>query len=115
MSRAVCANGRGFWFRGNRGQTECFQVFRRMEIGERPVCPRFYRPAIFVDEHPAPKISGLLQLRVLGFGLLQDGDVGVGVLPEGKTVLISRPALGHIAGKGVSAGDTKMSKRHGGV
>ena len=24
-----------------------------------------------------------LQLRVLGFGLLQDGDVGVGVFPEG--------------------------------
>jgi hypothetical protein len=23
-----------------------------------------------------------LQLRVLGFGLLQDGDVGVGILPE---------------------------------
>jgi hypothetical protein len=25
----------------------------------------------------------LLKLRVLRFGLLQDGDVGVGVLPEG--------------------------------
>ena len=25
----------------------------------------------------------LLQFGVLGFGLLQDGDVGVGVLPEG--------------------------------
>jgi hypothetical protein len=25
----------------NRGQTERFQVFRRMEIGERPLCPRF--------------------------------------------------------------------------
>ena len=24
----------------NRGQTERFQVFRRMEIGERPVCPQ---------------------------------------------------------------------------
>jgi hypothetical protein len=26
---------------GNRGQTKLFQVFRRMEIGERPLCPRF--------------------------------------------------------------------------
>jgi hypothetical protein len=26
----------------------------------------------------------LLQLRVLRFGFLQDGDVGVGVFPEGK-------------------------------
>jgi hypothetical protein len=25
----------------------------------------------------------LLQLRVLGFGLYQDGDVGVGVFPSG--------------------------------
>jgi hypothetical protein len=26
---------------GPRGQSERFQVFRRNEIGERPVCPRF--------------------------------------------------------------------------
>jgi hypothetical protein len=26
-------------------------------------------------------LSPLLQLRVLGFGLLQDGDIGVGVFP----------------------------------
>src|SRR5258708_36440897 len=24
-----------------RGQTECSPIFRRMEIGERPVCPQF--------------------------------------------------------------------------
>lgn len=34
-----------------------------------------------------PSISALLlQLRVLGFGFLQDGDVGVGVFPEGVGV-----------------------------
>ena len=32
---------------------------------------------------------GLLQLCVLRLGLLQDGDVGVGVFPEGKEVLVS--------------------------
>ncbi len=31
---------------------------------------------------PAP--HRLVQLRVLGFGFLQDGDVGVGVFPEGR-------------------------------
>ena len=31
----------------------------------------------------------LLQLRVLGFGLLQDGNAGVGVFPKGKKVLVS--------------------------
>jgi hypothetical protein len=31
----------------------------------------------------------LLHLRVLGSGLLQDGDVGVGVLPEGQHAAVS--------------------------
>ena len=30
----------------------------------------------------------LLQLRVLGFGFLQDGDVGIGVFPENQEVLL---------------------------
>jgi hypothetical protein len=29
----------------------------------------------------------LMQLRVLRFGLLQDGDVGIGVFPEGEEFL----------------------------
>src|ERR1700757_2968022 len=33
-------------------------------------------------------VSGLFQLRVLGFGLLQDDDIGVGVLPEGEEVFV---------------------------
>src|SRR6266852_2668932 len=39
-----------------------------------------------------------LQLRVLGFRLLQDGDVGVGVLPEGEEILVGgeRPDAGSI-------------------
>ena len=32
--------------------------------------------------------SLLLQLRVLRLGLLQDGDVGVGVFPEGEEIFI---------------------------
>jgi hypothetical protein len=31
-------------------------------------------------------LGELLQLGVLGFGLLQDGDVGVGVFPEREEV-----------------------------
>ena len=37
---------------------------------------------------PAGAAEISLQLRVLRFGLLQDGDVGVGVLPESQEVLI---------------------------
>src|SRR5438128_1839721 len=39
-------------------------------------------------------IGGLLQPRVLRLGLLQDGDVGVGVFPEGKKEnLCKQPVL----------------------
>jgi len=39
-----------------------------------------------------------LQLRVLGFCLLQDGDVGISVFPEGEEVLVGgeRPVAGDI-------------------
>src|ERR1700685_397669 len=35
-----------------------------------------------------PQLKGLLQLRVLRFGLLQDGNVGVGVFPEGEEIFV---------------------------
>src|SRR5215470_8551879 len=38
----------------------------------------------------------LLQFRVLRFGLLQDGDVEVGVFPEGEEVLVGRASLRRI-------------------
>src|SRR5215472_1332881 len=36
----------------------------------------------------------LVQLSVLGFRLLQDGDVRVGVLPEGEEIVVSRLRAG---------------------
>jgi hypothetical protein len=39
------------------------------------------------------ELSPLLQLRVLRLSLLQNGDVGVGVLPESEEVLISSLGL----------------------
>jgi len=32
-----------------------------------------------------------LQLRVPGLGLLQDGNVGVGVFPEGEEIFVGEP------------------------
>jgi len=42
--------------------------------------------------------ESLLQPCVLGFGLLQDGDVGVGIFPKGEEILVSgeRPDAGGI-------------------
>src|ERR1700675_1665430 len=43
-------------------------------------------------------VKALLKLRVLTFGLLQDGDVGVGILPEREEIRVSgeRPYTGGI-------------------
>ena len=38
----------------------------------------------------------LLQLRVLRLGLLQDGDVRVGVFPEGEEIVIGAASLGSV-------------------
>jgi hypothetical protein len=53
----------------------------------------------------------LLQLRVLRFGLLQDGDVGVGVFPEGEEILIGGAGFEVIALQGVGAGEAEPRQR----
>ena len=46
--------------------------------------------------------SQSLQLGVFGFGLLQDGNVGVGVFPEGEEVFVRGFRFGGVARHGVS-------------
>lgn len=63
----------------------------------------------------------LLQFRVLGFGLLQDWDVGVGVFPESEEVLVSSAgvragvvrggALRELSYEGVGASQADMCQR----
>ena len=43
---------------------------------------------------------GLLQLRILRLGFLEDGDVGVGVFPEAEEVLVGSACAGRIAAQG---------------
>jgi hypothetical protein len=47
--------------------------------------------------------ASLPQLRVFGLGLLQDGDIGVGVFPQREEVLIRGACLGAIALHGIGA------------
>src|SRR3974377_933963 len=56
-------------------------------------CPKPRRIVIHeaqnATEHPlVVRLNCSLQLRVFRFGLLQDGDVGVGVFPECEEILI---------------------------
>jgi hypothetical protein len=46
----------------------------------------------------------LLQLRVLRFGFLQDGDVGVDVFPEGEEVLVGGDRTDAISSLGTRVG-----------
>src|SRR6266851_4082887 len=61
-----------------------------------------------------PSQSGcrcLSQLRVLGFGCDEDGDVGVGVLPERKEILVSSAGVGRVILQGVGACQAEMRER----
>ena len=44
-------------------------------------------------------LKALLQLRVFGLGLLEDGDACVGVLPEGEEILVGFASAGLVAGE----------------
>src|SRR5215831_9808189 len=56
-----------------------------------------------------------MQLCVLRLGLLEDGDVGVGVLPQCEEMLIGRFCLGAVALHGVGATELQMRECSDGV
>ena len=55
----------------------------------------------------------LLQLGVFSFRFFEDGNIGVGVLPEGEEVLIGAAAFRRITGHRVRARQTEMGQRAG--
>jgi hypothetical protein len=62
-----------------------------------------------VAMHSYPRSTKQLpQLRILRLSLLQDGDVRVGVFPEGEEILIGGFCLGSAAFHGVGTGETEM-------
>jgi hypothetical protein len=67
-----------------------------------------------VLQHSLSKIKGRFfearssQLRIFCFGLLQDGNIGVGVFPEREEILIGRLCLSGVALHGIGAGKAKM-------
>ena len=50
----------------------------------------------------------LLQLRILRFSLLQDGDIGIGIFPEGEEILVSGACAGGIARKRAGPPQSEM-------
>ena len=52
----------------------------------------------------------LLQLRVLRFGLLQDGDVGIGVFPEGEKILVGSVRFGFVTSECTCPAQSQASR-----
>jgi hypothetical protein len=57
----------------------------------------------------------LLHLRVLRLGLVEDGDIGVGVLPKREEILIGRACFSGVPLHYVSAGHTDTCQSTNGV
>ena len=53
----------------------------------------------------------LLQVRALGLGLLQDGDIGIGVFPEREEILICSLGFDGVSGDGICAGELQVGER----
>src|SRR5579863_6723608 len=54
--------------------------------------------------------SPLLQLRILRLGFLQDGNIGVGVVPEGEEILVGRAGGGDVSLEDASACQAEMGE-----
>jgi hypothetical protein len=52
-----------------------------------------------------------LQRRVLRLGFLQDGDVGVGVFPEGEEILVGEFGFRRVTREGIRAGESEVRQR----
>jgi hypothetical protein len=70
---------------------------------------RWQRQATTTDH----SLSGLLQLRVLRFSFLQDGNVGVGVSPEGEEIPVRGLCPEPVARQCVGTSDFKLGKGSG--
>src|ERR1700744_409974 len=55
--------------------------------------------------------NGLLEFGGFGFGLLEEREVGVGVLPEGEECGVGGARFCGVAGGGVGASDSQVSER----
>jgi hypothetical protein len=101
---------------------ERFERRRRLQVRRTITFPRFSRAcrspevATLTRNAWAPRADvrsevprALLQLRVLGLGLPQDGDVGVGVFPKGEEIFVGGAGLVLVAGEYVGASKLQMS------
>ena len=61
--------------------------------------------------YPCRRTVGLLQFGVLRLCLFEDGNVGIGVFPQGQEILIRRLGFGGVALQRIRAGEAQMRER----
>jgi hypothetical protein len=75
---------------------------------QKPLFQKLHPKNLHPNLCSKPRPKTLLQLGGFGFGLLQDGDVGVGVFPEGEEVLIGGFCFLFVAGHGIRPAQSHM-------
>jgi hypothetical protein len=98
--------------RGTSLHTRKGQASRSAKHNERDGPPLSVIPVPNNKETSATAEPDSLQLRVLHLGFLQDGDVGVGVFPEGKEILIGGAALLFVALECIGPPQSELRQRH---
>ena len=88
-------------------------VFAR--YGEPDVLPEWRREVLWSAETISDDFSlladgKLLELRVLGLGLLQDGNLRVGIFPECEEILIGNAGFGGLPLHSESASDFEVGE-----
>ena len=71
-----------------------FQAHGRAVASEYQAKYYLISDSIHMNRSDGALVRLSLQLRVLGFGLLQDGYVGVGVFPQREEILVVGQSLG---------------------
>jgi hypothetical protein len=57
------------------------------------------------------RLQSLLEFGVFGFGLEEDGDVGVGIFPECEEILIGGAGFSGVVGEDGGAGEAEVRER----
>src|SRR5215469_653172 len=79
---------------------------------KRAIPPAPTQPSALVLATSVPPANHrLLQLGVFRLGLLQDGDVGVGVFPQGEEILVGGAGFDGVALHEVGATQLQMGER----
>ena len=65
----------------------------------------------FIFRKGGRTFARLLQFRVLGLGLFQDRDVGVGVFPQREKILVCRARLLVVTSENIGAGKRDVRQR----